>query len=183
MKKVLIADCQALVDTAIEKFMPADQVELDKLSVEEVKARLATIESQQMAAADEIKGMRDDIMKKMTAAKGEAKKKLSEILSKASSITQKLDTEKQAAVKAISTAEQRAATADVREQVEAATKALNKAVEVAENLDDVGTEKVQKSLETARVAVTAASKAVSANKCRFGHLEMAFPVRTGVIIL
>ena len=47
MKKVLIADCQALVDTAIEKFMPADQVELDKLSVEEVKARLATIESQQ----------------------------------------------------------------------------------------------------------------------------------------
>jgi hypothetical protein len=108
---VLIAECQALVDKTIEKYMPmADQVEVDKLSLEEAKARLATIHSQQKAAAAEIKGMREDIMKMMQSARGEAKKKMGEISTKAGTISQKLDAEMQAAVKAISTAEQRAAT-------------------------------------------------------------------------
>merc|ERR1719453_2322220 len=105
-----------MVDKAVEKFMPqADQVEVDKLSVEDAKARCTTLETQLKAATTEIKEMRDGIMKKMSEAKGETKKKLSEILMKAGTITQKIEAEKQAAAKAISGAEQRAATADVRE--------------------------------------------------------------------
>ena len=73
---------------------------MDKLSVEEAKARLATIHSQQKDAAAEIKVMREDIMNKMTTVAGEAKEKLSEILTKAGTISQKLDAEMQAAVKA-----------------------------------------------------------------------------------
>merc|ERR1719420_1177920 len=150
-----------MLDKAAEKYTPQTEgIEVDKLSVDEAKARCSTLETQLKAASTEIKEMRDGIMRKMAEAKGDTKKKLSEILLKAGTITQKIEAEKQAATKAISSAEQRAATADVREQVTSATKALNKAIEVADNLDDVGAEKVQKSLETARVAVTAASKAV-----------------------
>jgi hypothetical protein len=159
-EKVVQAEAEAKVAELEELVKKVGGEPVEDLSVEDAKEHLNTVTEKVNAAQKEVATVKEALTKQTAEARGPLKASLGVLVLKVGGFSDELAKQKLAAAKVVGSAEQHAATADVRDLVQTASKALNKAAEVADNLDDVGASAVQKSLDAARTAVTAASKAV-----------------------